>query len=99
CLARNAATWRQGKKIANEPLRAKVGEYSERIVARDPPATGRYGVGTKRAHRRALAQRHPPSFDRDTTAAASSMHGCLISPPRPDGEGSSCPKGWRVAAP
>jgi hypothetical protein len=26
CLARNAAAWRQGKKIANEPLRVKVGE-------------------------------------------------------------------------
>src|SRR5205085_10462469 len=38
CLARNAAAWRQGKKIANEPLRAKVGEHNERIVARDPPA-------------------------------------------------------------
>ncbi|MFX5464929.1 hypothetical protein ABTD44_21390, partial [Acinetobacter baumannii] len=36
CLARNAAAWRQGKKIANEPLRVKVGERSERIVARDP---------------------------------------------------------------
>src|SRR6185436_5597378 len=45
CLARNAAAWRQGKKIANEPLRVKVGERSERIVARDPPAKGRYGVG------------------------------------------------------
>jgi hypothetical protein len=30
--------WRQGKKIANRPLRAKVGEHSERIVARDRPA-------------------------------------------------------------
>src|SRR5258707_6952571 len=45
CLARNAAAWRQGKKIANEPLRVKVGERSERIVARDPPAKGRYGLG------------------------------------------------------
>jgi len=45
CLARNAAAWRQGKKIANEPLRVKVGEPSERIVARDPPAKGRYGRG------------------------------------------------------
>jgi len=45
CLARNAAAWRQGKKIANEPLRAKVGARSERIVARDPPAKGRYGRG------------------------------------------------------
>ena len=43
CLARNAAAWRQGKKIANEPLREKVGERSERIVARDPPTKGRYG--------------------------------------------------------
>jgi hypothetical protein len=34
---------RQGKKIAKEPLRVKVGERSERIVARDPPAKGRYG--------------------------------------------------------
>jgi len=34
-----------GKKIANEPLRVKVGEHSERIVARDPPAKGRYGLG------------------------------------------------------
>jgi hypothetical protein len=32
---------RQGKKIANEPLRVKVGKRSERIVARDPPAKGR----------------------------------------------------------
>jgi hypothetical protein len=38
CLARNAAAWRQGKKIANEPLLAKGGERSERIVVRDPPA-------------------------------------------------------------
>jgi len=38
CFARNAAAWRQEKEIANEPLRAKVGERSERIVARDPPA-------------------------------------------------------------
>ena len=45
CLARNAAAWRQGKKIANEPLRVKVGERSERIVARDLPAKGRYGLG------------------------------------------------------
>jgi hypothetical protein len=30
---------------SNEPLRVKVGERSERIVARDPPAKGRYGSG------------------------------------------------------
>jgi hypothetical protein len=45
CLARNVAAWRQGKKIANEPLRVKVGERSEHIVVRDPPAKDRYGVG------------------------------------------------------
>jgi hypothetical protein len=45
CFARNAAAWRQGKKIVNEPLRAKAGERSERIVARDPPEKGRYGRG------------------------------------------------------
>src|SRR5215471_12398254 len=58
CLARNAAAWRQGKKIANEPLRVKVGERSERIVARDPPAKGRYGRGHKQLHRRS-SLRHP----------------------------------------
>jgi len=47
CLARNAAAWWQGKKIANEPLQVKVGERSERIAARDPPAKGRYGRGPK----------------------------------------------------
>jgi hypothetical protein len=36
---------RQGKKIANEPLRAKVGERSERIVARDPPAKADMDAG------------------------------------------------------
>jgi hypothetical protein len=41
----------QGKKIANEPLRVKVGERSERIVARDPPAKGRYGRGRKQQWR------------------------------------------------
>jgi hypothetical protein len=46
--------WRQGKKIANKPLRVKVGERSERIVARDPPAKGRYGRGYKQPDRRAL---------------------------------------------
>src|SRR5438552_4590284 len=60
CLPKNAAAWRQGKKIANEPLRVKVGERSERIVARDPPAKGRYGRGRKQPHRRESAQRHPP---------------------------------------
>jgi hypothetical protein len=44
-LARNAAIWWQGKKIANEPLRVKVGERKlERIVARDRPTKGGYGV-------------------------------------------------------
>ena|SRR6516225_4111120 len=38
CFARNAVAWRQGKKIANEPLRAKVGERRERIVASNQPA-------------------------------------------------------------
>src|ERR1700746_491887 len=60
CLARNAATWRQGEKIAKEPLRVKVGEHTERIVARDPPAKGRDGRGHKKPDGRASAQRHPP---------------------------------------
>src|SRR5215813_10588335 len=75
CLARNAAAWRQGKKIANEPLRVKVGERSERIVARDPPAKGRYGRGHKQLHRRS-SLRHPAtaatatSQKRDRTTSA-----------------------------
>lgn len=68
CVARNAATWRQGKKIANEPLRVKAGERSERIVARDRPAKGRYGRGPKQPHRRAPAQRRP------TIAAVTTPH-------------------------
>jgi len=34
CLARNAATWRQGKKVANEPLRVKVGERKPSVLWR-----------------------------------------------------------------
>src|SRR6516225_10460504 len=92
CLARNAAAWRQGKKIAKKPLRVKVGERSERIVARDPPAKGRYGRGHRQLHRRASAQRHTTTAsDRDTTtaAAARSRHGGLIRRPRCNGDGST----------
>src|SRR5215471_15218340 len=74
CLARNAAAWRQGKKIANEPLRVKVGERSERIVARDPPAKGRYGRGHKQLHRRSSAKAPRHRRDRDITAEARSSH-------------------------
>ena len=60
CLARNAAAWRQGKKIAHKPLRAEVGERSERIVARDPPAKNAMvrveaGLQESMAQRRAAA--------------------------------------------
>src|SRR5258708_28150802 len=75
CLARNAAAWRQGKKIANEPLRVKVGERSERIVARDPPAKGRYGVGGISTHRRASAQRHITTA---AMTAPSRQHSALL---------------------
>ena len=34
-----------GEEDREEPLRVKAGERSERIVARDPPAKGRYGRG------------------------------------------------------
>src|SRR6516162_11304402 len=81
CLARNAAAWRQGKKIANEPLRVKVGERSERIVARDPPAKGRYGRGRKEPDRRATAQGHPlPTrfAAPGSSSAAPSNHSGLI---------------------
>jgi hypothetical protein len=37
-LVREECASAQGKKIASKPLRGKVGERSERIVARDPPA-------------------------------------------------------------
>src|SRR6266404_5538846 len=70
CLARNAAAWRQGKKVANEPLRVKVGERSERIVARDPPAKGRYGVGGGSLNREHRLKGPHHRHDRDTTAAA-----------------------------
>jgi hypothetical protein len=58
-------------------LRAKVGERSERIVARDPPAKGRYGhglkqasqedIGSKALRRRARtpAYHAQPQFDRE----------------------------------
>jgi hypothetical protein len=41
-------------------LRVKVGERSERIVARDPPAKGRYGVGgsSPTGERRLKGNRH-----------------------------------------
>src|SRR5579872_2537754 len=71
CLARNAAVWRQGKKIANKPLQAKVGERRERIVARDPPAKGQYGrrfsAGVTREH---WLRGTIPSGRRDATVAA-----------------------------
>ncbi|MGY8685446.1 hypothetical protein Q2941_48165 [Bradyrhizobium sp. UFLA05-153] len=80
CFARNAAAWRQGKKIANEPLQAKVGERSERIVARDPPAktaTRRVEAALQEgmAHVRAVA-------DADRTALAPGA----ISPERNKGK-------------
>jgi hypothetical protein len=59
CLARNAAACRQGKKIVNEPLRAKVGERSERIVARDPPTKGGYGRGHKQHVREDIGSQAP----------------------------------------
>jgi len=57
-----------GKKIANEPLRAKLGERRERIVARDPPAKGRYGRGQRQSHRRAPAQTHMTAASRQHSA-------------------------------
>jgi hypothetical protein len=62
CLARNAAAWRQGKKIANEPLRVKVGERSEHIAVRDPPAKGRHwrGLTLVRTGRHRLKGVAPP---------------------------------------
>src|ERR1700751_3257338 len=68
CLARNAAAWRQGKKIAKEPLREKAGERSERIVARDKPAKGRYGRGCKRPPQESIGSKASHlSRDRDNT--------------------------------
>jgi hypothetical protein len=47
-LPREECRLAAGKKIANEPLRVKVGEPSEHIVARDPPTKGRHGRGQRR---------------------------------------------------
>ena len=90
CLAKNAAAWRQGKKIANEPLRVKVGERSERIVARDPPTKGRYGVGGSNPtgeHR----LKGSPTTPRSRPTTAKEAHAIEVQrfdpSPRSNGEG------------
>jgi hypothetical protein len=71
CLARNAAAWRQGKKIAKKPLRVKVGERSKRIVARDPPAKRPVWTWAQAASQEGIGSTaHHNARDRDTTTAA-----------------------------
>jgi len=76
CLARNAAAWRQGEKIANEPLRAKrpasAASLLWRVIRQQKDDMD---VGPKRAHRRALAQRNPALRSiAIPRSAASAMH-------------------------
>ncbi len=96
CLARNAAAWRQGKKIANKPLRVKVGERSERIVARDPPEKGRYGRGPKQLDRRASAQgtSPPPRSQHHWSNSAIEPQRFASSDPAPT-EKAQCSCRWR----
>jgi len=65
-------------------LRVKVGERSERIVARDPPAKGRYGVGGSSACRRTSAQKayqHRRGDDHTAAASTPTLRDALFSDP------------------
>jgi len=65
CLARNAAAWRQGKKIANEPLRVKVGEHGEWCVIGQQKASMDVGLtaltGEQRLQNCTLSWRPDPT--------------------------------------
>lgn len=93
-LGRNAATRRQGKKIANEPLRVKVGEgIPEPIVARDWPQKAGMDVGLGGTDKESCAQSGHARYQsiRQTGAFAAS---CLISNVGPTAKAHALARNW-----